>query len=1002
MRNHVISPERRPVPALRQDFADELAASADPVRAELGLARLVEVVPDAADRLAASPGLAAVVVAVLAASPFLTRTCVTDPLALDVLGDLDRPLRPLLPLARWKALEVLRIAAADLSGDVALEAVGDALAALADAVLGEAVGQSGLGPGLAVIAMGKLGARELNYGSDIDIMLVGEGDPHPMLALARQAWRTDLDLRPEGRAGVLVRSMASYQAYWDRWAQTWEFQALLKARPAAGDRALGADFARQAAARVWGRPLGADDLRSLRAMKARAEQTVARQGLSQREIKLGRGGIRDIEFAVQLLQLVHGRDDEALRAPATLAALAALAAGGYVAPADAEGLASAYRFLRAVEHRLQLFEDRQVHALPASAPARAHLARVLGYRDGRSASALVHFETDLAHHQATARGIHERLFFRPLLEAFSAERAGRAVPGTPPGARRTRAAGTRPAPVLPAPVLPAPVLPAPVLPAGAPAVLGAAAVSERLAAFGFSDATRTRDAVVELTQGFSRTSRLMHAMVPLLLDWLSEAPDPDLGLLGLRRLTTGLHRRAQLSTVFRESPEAARQLCQLLGTSPLFAAGYERHPDQLALLGQGPPPLPERDEIQRRAVESTAWRPRTEWWRGLGRLARGELLQAQARDVLGLADLPETARSLTSLAEAVVEVALGAVAAAMGGADHAHPATTGHPVAHPLAPVPQGAPGGWPPASWPPASWPPTSWPPASWPPASWPPASWAPVDGLAVVAMGRFGGAELAYASDLDILLVFDDDVVPAADAEPYAEALLKLVNGETPVQRLYELDLSLRPEGRRGSLARSLKAFESYYDRWAQVWERQALTRGRFVAGDPRVGARFAEIAGHFVWDKGLADDDARDIRRMKARVERERVPSGEDPEFHLKLGPGSLSDVEWTVQLLQLRTGVRAEGTLEALRALSTAGALEADDANVLAEAYRFCETTRNRLYLVRGRPGDSLPPPGHHLTVLARSLGMTAPELRDQYRRLTRRARRVTQRLFYGST
>jgi len=166
--------------------------------------------------------------------------------------------------------------------------------------------------------------------------------------------------------------------------------------------------------------------------------------------------------------------------------------------------------------------------------------------------------------------------------------------------------------------------------------------------------------------------------------------------------------------------------------------------------------------------------------------------------------------------------------------------------------------------------------------------------------------------------------------------------------------------------------------------------------------VGSRFAEIAHHFVWGKGLSEDDAREIRRMKARVERERVPAGEDPEFHLKLGPGSLSDVEWTVQLLQLRTGVRAEGTLEALGALTSAGALGTDDANVLAEAYRFCEATRNRLYLVRGRPGDSLPPPGHHLTVLARSLGMTAPDLRDQYRRLTRRARRVTERVFYGSS
>lgn len=905
------------MPAHHKEMASELAGCADPGLAELGLERLASAAPEAMERLGASGPLLRTVVTVMAASPFLTRTCTTDPMALDVLSALDRPVEAMEPLSRWKALEVLRIAALDLSGEIRLETVGGALADLADGVLRSATTTCGLSTDLAVVAMGKLGARELNYGSDIDIVLVGGGDAQPLVGLVRQTWRTDLALRPEGRSGPLVRSLASYVAYWDRWAQTWEFQALLKARPAAGNPGLGNAFTEQAARRVWGRPLGADDLRSLRAMKERAERAVARQGLSQREIKLGRGGIRDIEFAVQLLQLVHGRDDTTLRAPATLVALEALAAGGYIARPDADGLAVAYRFLRAVEHRLQLLEDRQVHALPSRPQARAHLARVLGYRDDPSSTALALFEADLAYHQGTARSIHERLFFRPLLEVFSA----------PPSE----------------------------------AGLGAdRVVSERLAAFGFSDARRTRDAVVELTQGFSRTSRLMHTMVPLLLDWLSESPDPDLGLLGLRRLATGPHRRAQLNALFRESPEAARHLCLLLGTSPLFAGGYERHPDQLALLESGPPDLPAKVDLERRAVEGIAWRPRSEWWRGLASLVRGELLRAQARDVLGLAELPETTRSLTCLAESVLGVALSVLYGQQPGA--AWVGTAGAWV---------GDGGGLP------------------------------RTDGVAVVAMGRFGGAELTYSSDLDILVVFDDDQMSAGQAESLAEELLKLMNGITPVQRLYELDLSLRPEGRKGSLARSLKAFESYYGRWARVWERQALTRGRFVAGDPVVGRRFGELAQHFLWGTPLTDGEVREIRLMKARVERERVPAGEDPQFHLKLGPGSLSDVEWTVQLLQLRSGVKAEGTLDAVAALARAGVLEAGDARILAEAYRFCEEARNRLYLVRGRPGDSLPPPGHHLTTLARSLGTTAPELREQYRRLTRRARRVTERVFYGS-
>jgi glutamate-ammonia-ligase adenylyltransferase len=195
---------------------------------------------------------------------------------------------------------------------------------------------------------------------------------------------------------------------------------------------------------------------------------------------------------------------------------------------------------------------------------------------------------------------------------------------------------------------------------------------------------------------------------------------------------------------------------------------------------------------------------------------------------------------------------------------------------------------------------------------------------------------------------------------------------------------------------------AYERYYDRWAQLWERQALLRGRMVAGDPAVGRRFTAVVQPFVWDKPLTFEDVREIRRMKARIERERIPAGEDPQFHLKLGRGSLSDVEWTVQILQLEHRIRAEGTMAALDALVAAGAVGADDAEALRAAYRFCEVTRNRLYLVRGQPGDALPATGPVLTHLARSLGSTPTELREEYRRLTRRSRQVVERLFYGGT
>jgi glutamate-ammonia-ligase adenylyltransferase len=271
----------------------------------------------------------------------------------------------------------------------------------------------------------------------------------------------------------------------------------------------------------------------------------------------------------------------------------------------------------------------------------------------------------------------------------------------------------------------------------------------------------------------------------------------------------------------------------------------------------------------------------------------------------------------------------------------------------------------------------------------------------MAVIAMGRFGGGELSYASDLDILLVHDaDSPGQVGGAEAAAEDFVRLVKGPTPADRLYLLDAGLRPEGRQGPLARSLAGYASYYARWAQTWERQALLRARPVAGDASISARFMDIAGDFIAG-GLSEGEEREIRRMKARIERERIPAREDPEFHLKLGKGSLSDVEWTVQLLQLRHGVRSANTMAGLRALADAGALEPADAQALAESYRFCERTRNRLYLVTGGAADALPRRADHSAFLARSLGTTAAELRADYRRVTRRAREVTERLFYGS-
>jgi glutamate-ammonia-ligase adenylyltransferase len=885
-------------------LTDAVERSAAPAAVGVAVERLVEEQPAIAEQLNADAELRDAVIAVAGASRSLTDLCIRDAHAIDVLADLDtRPARDgddAEALARWKRLELLRIAARDLLGYDNLAAVGSALAALADEVLDTAAALAGSN-GLTVIGMGKLGGRELNYASDIDVMFVGDGEAgaRQVMDIARTCFKVDADLRPEGRDGPLVRSLESFEAYWDRWAQTWEFQALLKARPVGGEPDLGAAFITAAHTRLWGRPFTADDVRSVRSMKARAEGELKRKGLIDREVKRGRGGIRDIEFAVQLLQLVHGRSDPRLRSPTTLDALAELERAGCVAAEDAEALAHAYQFLRAVEHRLQLVDEQQVHAVPTDITARTRLARVMGYRDTAEGNAVEQLDQALRRHQATVRSIHERLFFRPLLETL----AGSTSATLPPGEAATR-----------------------------------------LAAFGFTDVQRTRQAVHELTRGLSRGSRLMQQLMPLLLEWLSESPDPDLGLLGLRRLSSGPQRATELATAFRDSPEAARRLCVVVGTSRLLTEALVHHPDLIPALGDpeataARPPA----ALVQGARAALKWRGELrEQQAGLRRFKAREELRIAARDVLGLEGddaetVPATGRQLTALAEACVRAALESVS----------------------------------------------------------------PSVRFSVIAMGRFGGAELSYASDLDLLFVYDGNTAAEfAVAEMAAEGLLAFL-GEPGPGRIYATDLDLRPEGKQGPLARSLDGYRTYYERWGATWERQALVRARPVAGDTDLSRRFMELIDSHVWGE-LTDDELREIRRMKARIERERVPAGDDPNFHLKLGRGSLSDIEFTAQLLQLQHHVRAPGTIAALDALVAHGHLDEDDHRVLVEAYRFCERTRNRWLLVKGAPGDALPTQPEQLARLARSLDSTPAELRESYRRVTRRARQVVQRLFYGQS
>ncbi len=849
---------------------------------------LYDSVDSARERLE-EPVLRGVVSEITYGSRALGRLLITDPAGLDVLDSLDK--QPALvegadELTRWAKLELLRIAARDLCGMDDVYDVGANLAALADDVLRVALDSEGeAASGLAIVAMGKLGGRELNYASDIDVVLVGKaelGVARRVLNVARECFRVDTALRPEGNAGSLVRTLDSYQSYWSQWASPWEFQALLKARASAGTPDLLKAWTANADDALWTRPFGADEIRSVREMKARAESIIERKGLASSEVKRGRGGIRDVEFAVQLLQLVHGRRDASIRSKNTLDALNQLSAGGYIAESDATTLSQSYKFLREVEHRLQLVELEQTHTVPRDTASREHLAQTLHLE-------LAVFDEALREHQATVRHAHERLYFRPLLESFGDKEA-----------------------------------------------LDPETVEERLGAFGFTDAERTRIAIKELTRGLARSSRLMQQMMPLLLDWLSTSPDPDEGLLGLRTVISGSRTPSNVVAAFRDSPEVARRMCVLLGTTRIFARSFIRDPELLAEVGHDT--FSEAESWNEKVKLALGWRNApAERRAGLARFNQLERSHIAMFDALNLLPDPEACRHRSELADAVLEEALGQL--------------------EPAVPV--------------------------------------------ALIAMGRYGGAELGPGSDLDVIVVHGGDGAgDQHNAELIAQTLLRNVADPSSPNKLYDLDYDLRPEGKQGTLARSIPSAARYYGGWAATWERQALVRARHVAGDSEVAEAFFDVISDFVWSTPPDATQLKEMRHLKARMETERIPRNEDPQFHLKLGSGTLSDIEWTVQLMQLRHGVRSPGTLDALKTLRECDRIDGRDAVVLTDAWKFCQRVRNRLALITGSGGDSLPTDPERLGVLARSLGDTSASLREDFLRHTRRARRITERLFYG--
>lgn len=856
---------------------------------------------------------------------------------------------------------LLSIAARDVCGTIDVADTAAELADLATATLRAALAlaaaaapQDAAACRLAVIAMGKCGGHELNYVSDVDVIFVAEAaetaegaDETKALAAATRLashlmricsettvegsiWPVDANLRPEGRNGPLVRTLSSHLAYYQRWAKTWEFQALLKARPVAGDAALGQAYLDALDPLVWQAAERENFVPDVQKMRRRVVENIPAAEI-ERELKLGPGGLRDVEFAVQLLQLVHGRTDASLRSGTTLHALQALAAGGYVGREDAARLDEAYRFLRSMEHRIQLYRLRRTHLVPEAEADQRRLGRSLGLRADPAAELIREWKR----HTGVVRRLHEKLFYRPLLDA---------VAQLAPGEAR----------------------------------LSPEAARERLVALGYADPAAALRHLEALASGVTRKAAIQRTLLPVLLGWFADSADPDAGLLNFRKVSDALGKTPWYLRLLRDEGAAAENLARVLSAGRLAPDLLMRAPEAVALLGRGDGTGPGGGGLEPRGrgqleQEILAAVRRAENAAQGVTAARGvrrrELFRTAAADIVG------SYGTETSPAEADQGALVDRVGAAVSDLTAATLAGTLRAVVR----------DGW-------GDTLPTR---------------------FAIIGMGRFGGHELGYGSDADVLFVHepqdgvDEQEAAAAANKVVAEMrrLLQLPSADPPLL----IDADLRPEGKSGPPVRTLKSYEAYYRRWSLVWESQALLRAGPVAGDADLARRFTELADTLRYPRGgLGDDAVREIRRLKARMESERLPRGADPKLHTKLGPGGLSDVEWTVQLIQLRhghhvPGLRTTRTREALAAAREAGLLSEEDTAVLDEAWVLATRVRNAVMLVRGRAGDTFPTEPRELAAVGRYLGYGAGhagDMLDAYRRTARRARTVVEELFYA--
>jgi len=820
--------------------------------------------------------------------------------------------------------ELLGIASRDLSGGYPMEVIAGWLADLADAVVNAAlvIARRGVADPhcpIAIIAMGKAGGRELNYVSDVDVIFatdspesvdaataIARGVIHACGAVTAEGaiWEVDTALRPEGKQGALVRTVDSHAGYYERWASTWEFQALMKARFVAGDQFVGESYISTIQPFVWSAADRKDFVTDVQAMRRRVEDNVDPQ-VAARELKLGPGGLRDIEFSVQLLQLVHGRSDVLLRSSNTIDALRALATWGYVGREESMKLEQSYRFLRTLEHHLQLRQLRRTHTLPEDPHELLTLARSIGIKSDPVDTLLKQWRE----HAKDVRRIHEKLFYRPLLNAVA-------------GLDATDAR------------------------------LTTAAARDRLRALGFTDPEGALRHIESLSSGVSRRAIIQRTLLPVMLSWFAEAPYPDQGLLAFRQVSDQVGSSHWYLRLLRDESLAAERLAHILASSRYLTDLIRRAPESIAMLAHDEDLQPLDLSAELRAIAQRHDQP-DRAVKAIRAMRRRELFRIGSAAALGLADIEAIGLALSHLTDATISGALAAV-------------TPGDPLCR------------------------------------------------IAIIAMGRYGGNELGFGSDADVMFIYEPNA--GADPEEAGKQAFKIINDMRALlsapadEPALDIDADLRPEGKQGPLVRSLESTTAYYAKWSSPWEAQALLRARFAAGDPELGDAFIQMINPLRYPVGGIDPSALiEMRRLKARMEAERLPRGADPTRHTKLGRGGLSDVEWVAQLLQLQYAhghpeLQTTATIAALRAEEAAGLIDISDIETLITAWTLASEIRNSIMLVKSTMSDLLPADYIELSAVTYLLGYRSDKagvLEEDYLRATRRARSVMERIFYGN-